>query len=208
MAQRHSGCGFHGNRQTAFLSATLARNHSRLSLRQTLTIGTFTLHHLQLSDGVRAVAVVEALKGAVVLLAGFGLISLLHRDIQSVAMDLVRHLHLSPASYYPHVFLALMANVSDRQLWLFAGLAFGYSVMRFVEAYALWLQRRWGEWFAAGSGALYLPLEIYELSHGVSGIKVLTLTINLIVVGYMALVLAISRNGGSRPWHAGGKSVK
>ena len=53
--------------------------------------------------GVRAVGVFEAAKGVVVLIAGLGLLSLVHRDAQHAAETIVRHLHLNPARHYPRV---------------------------------------------------------------------------------------------------------
>ncbi|MCZ7627423.1 MAG: DUF2127 domain-containing protein [Candidatus Methylomirabilis sp.] len=47
-------------------------------------------------------------------------------------------------------------------------MAAGYASVRFVEAYGLWLERRWAEWFAAVSGGIYIPFEIYELLYGES----------------------------------------
>src|SRR4051812_4300349 len=93
--------------------------------------------------GLDAVAVVEGLKGLVILLAGFGLLSLVHRDVQAIAEDIVAHFHLNPASRYPRVFLDFSARTSDARLWLFATLAFCYAALRLAEAYGLWRRRGW-----------------------------------------------------------------
>ena len=55
--------------------------------------------------GVRGIAIVEATKGLLVLLVGFGLLSLAHRDVEQFAAEPVRHAHLNPASHYPHIFI-------------------------------------------------------------------------------------------------------
>ena len=49
--------------------------------------------------GVRGIAIIEAIKGLLVLLVGFGLLSLAHRDVEQFAAELVRHAHLNPASH-------------------------------------------------------------------------------------------------------------
>jgi hypothetical protein len=41
--------------------------------------------------GLRAIAVYEAAKGCLVLLAGMGLLGLIHRDVQEAGEELVRH---------------------------------------------------------------------------------------------------------------------
>jgi uncharacterized membrane protein (DUF2068 family) len=138
---------------------------------------------------VRAVAVFEALKGAIVLVAGFGLTRLVHRNVAYAAEALLDRLHLNAAKKFPRIFLELAANASDVQLWVLAALAMAYALLRFAEAYGLWFERRWGEWIAAVSGGIYIPVEIYELTRGVSWIKVSALLLNLAVVAYMCYVL-------------------
>ncbi len=139
--------------------------------------------------GLRVVALFETVKGALVLVAGFGLAALVHRDAQQVAEELVDRLHLDPAKKYPRIFIELSGNLSDAQLWALAALAVTYSALRFAEAYGLWSGRRWGEWIAAVSGGIYVPVEIYELSRGASWIKLGALLLNAAVVGYVCYML-------------------
>ncbi len=145
------------------------------------------------SSGVRIVAAFESAKGLLVLVAGFGLLSLVHQNAQLVAEDIVRHFHLNPASHYPRIFLDVAGNISDSQLWLMAGFALTYAGVRLIEAYGLWRERRWAEWLAVLSSSIYMPIEVYELLSGVSWIKVGTLTVNICIVVYMSYVLKQSR---------------
>jgi uncharacterized membrane protein (DUF2068 family) len=138
--------------------------------------------------GVRLVALLEAAKGAVVIIAGFGFMALVHRDVQAVAENIVRHLHINPARHFPHIFLDAAAAASDARLWAMALAALFYAVIRFAEAYGLWREQAWAEWFGIISGSLYLPVEIYELTLHVSVIKVSILLVNLVVVGWLLRV--------------------
>lgn len=149
------------------------------------------------SSGVRIVAVFEAAKGLLILLAGFGLLSIVHHDAQQVAEDIVRHFHLNPASRYPRIFIDVAGNISDSRLWLMAGFALVYASIRLIEAYGLWRARRWAEWLAVLSGGLYVPIEVYEVLSGVSWIKVGTLTVNICIVVYMSYVLKQSLRNSS-----------
>ena len=69
-----------------------------------------------------------------------------------------------------------------------------YAAIRFAEAYGLWFERRWAEWLAALSGAIYVPVEIYELTRGVSWIKLTALLLNAAIVIYMCRVLWRTRS--------------
>src|SRR5262245_24506344 len=113
--------------------------------------------------GLKTIAIVEALKGAVVLLAAAGVVSLVHENAQEVFEEIVRQFHLNPASHYPRIFLDAINSLSSTRLWILAAGASLYSMIRFIEAYGLWHERTWAEWLGVVSGGLYLPIEIYEL---------------------------------------------
>jgi len=151
--------------------------------------GTPIAHH----KGLRTIALLEAAKGAIVLVIGFGLLSFLGQDAEEFAEHLVNRLHLNPAHHYPQIFIHAMTDVTDSKLWALAGLAVLYSAIRFAEAYGLWQQRRWAEWLAALSGAVYVPVEIYEIAHRASWLKVGALIINLAIVAYMVWLLTENR---------------
>lgn len=127
----------------------------------------------------------EAAKGTLVILAGFGLFRLLHRDADVAADLLTRRLHLNPAKHHARVFLDLLYNSSNSRLWMLAALALTYACLRFIEAYGLWHNRMWAKWVAALSGAIYVPFELYELYLGPNGVKLAALVLNVAVVAYM-----------------------
>lgn len=141
------------------------------------------------SRGVRIVAVVEAAKGVLVLGAGLGLFTLVHRDVQAIAERIVEHFHLNPASRYPRILLDAAGALTDERLVALAMGAIAYSTARFIEAYGLWMQRRWAEWFAVVAGGLYIPVEIYEVARRVTWIRFGLLAVNVAIVAYLALVL-------------------
>lgn len=134
-------------------------------------------------------ALFEAIKGTVVLLAGFGALSLLHRDVHALAIALVGRLHLDASHRFPGIFIRAAENIHDLQLWLWAGVAVAYALFRFVEAYGLWNERTWAEWLAVISGGIYLPLEVYELIRRTTWVRFGALAANIVVVVFMAVVL-------------------
>ena len=153
---------------------------------------------MRLSRGIRLVALFEAAKGALILLAGFGLLALVHRDLQYVADEVVRRFHLNPARHYPRIFIEASGKATDTRLWLLAGAALLYAVFRFVEAYGLWRERRWAGWFAVVTGGVYVPLEVVALFRSITWVKLTTLIVNLGIVAFMTWTLWRSKGGGSQ----------
>jgi len=112
------------------------------------------------SSAIRSVAVLEAFKGVVVMLAGLGILSLVHRNLQDVAANLILHAHLNPASHYPSIFLDTIHDLNNSKLWRYSAGAASYVSLRFIEAYGLWYTKLWAEWLAALSGAFYVSTPI------------------------------------------------
>ena len=135
-------------------------------------------------QALRAIALFEAGKGTLVLVAGFGVLSLLHRDLGEMAESLVSHLHLNPASHLPRVFIESVGRMDGKEVWFAAGAAL-YAAVRFVEAGGLWFHRRWAEWFAAASGAIYVPFELRELVTRPGWLSAGLLLVNIAIVGVM-----------------------
>lgn len=150
--------------------------------------------------GLRTVAIFEALKGVLVLAVGFGLLRLMHRDVEEFAEHLVRRMHLNPASHFPHIFILAASKVHDSNLWKYALGALAYSIVRFVEAYGLWFRLLWAEWFAIASGALYIPVEVIELVRHPTRTKILVLVFNGLIVAYLVYIrmTAIRRHAQQR----------
>jgi uncharacterized membrane protein (DUF2068 family) len=145
------------------------------------------------NGAIRLVAFFECLKGLVVLLAGTGLLSLAHKDLHALALSLVAHAHLTPASKYPQIFLDAANNLQESRLLLLAFGALLYAILRFAEAYGLYFRRAWAEVLAALSGAVYLPFEVLEFVHSPSALHAGLLLANLAVVAVMGLALLCRR---------------
>ncbi|GAA2265671.1 MULTISPECIES: DUF2127 domain-containing protein [Kitasatospora] len=68
-----------------------------------------------------------------------------------------------------------------------AGALVAYALIEIVEAFGLWLARRWAEYLTVVATAAFLPLEGYELSHHVTVFKICTLLLNTAAVVWILL---------------------
>lgn len=149
--------------------------------------------------GLRVVAFFEGAKGGLVLITGFGILAFIHRGLHNAAEDVVRHFHLNPAHHYPRIFLDAAARFNDTQLWLLALSAFLYAVVRFIEAFGLWHRKLWAAWFGVLSGGVYIPVELFEVAHGLSWAKLTVLSINIAIVVYLGYTLTIPGRSPRNP---------
>jgi uncharacterized membrane protein (DUF2068 family) len=74
-----------------------------------------------------------------------------------------------------------------------------YGVLEGVEAVGLWYARRWAEYLTFLATSLLLPLEIYEIIHRRSGLKIVGFIINLAIVVYLLFAKRLFglRGGGA-----------
>lgn len=154
-----------------------------------------------MSKAVKIVAGIEAVKGALALLAATAVLSLAHEDLHALVLSLVEHLHLNPAAKYPRIFLLAAGNLHNTHLVLIALGAAAYSTLRFVEAFGLYRGRAWAEVLASGSGAVYVPFELAEFVKQPAFLHFALLAANLVVVGIMvhSLLQRRSRSSNHRP---------
>jgi uncharacterized membrane protein (DUF2068 family) len=171
---------------------------------------SFSLRHTRSSNerpahlrGLRSVALFEFTKGFAVLLLGFGVLSLAHRDVWEVAENFLELLRINPDHRYAQIFLNLADRLNDTKLWLVAAAAAAYSTLRFVEAYGLWKARAWAEWVALVSGAFYIPFEVREILRKPTPIRLSILVINLAIVAYMLYLRTGARERDTRAYQAG-----
>jgi hypothetical protein len=78
-----------------------------------------------------------------------------------------------------------LLSVSPGRLHLIGTLLAAYAVLQAVEAVGLWLGRRWAEYLTLIATSALLPLEIYELTRGVTPLKVIALVVNIAIVVYL-----------------------
>ncbi len=149
------------------------------------------LHHgSNHKKGLRAVAAVEFVKGALTIAAGFVFLEIMHKnvDLEDAAQNLLYYLHIDPDRRLSQVLVHAAGKVMDANVKVVITIAFVYAAGRFIESYGLWRQRVWAEWLAIISGAVYLPFELYKLVRKPNLVHWVILLVNLAVVVYIAWV--------------------
>jgi uncharacterized membrane protein (DUF2068 family) len=58
-------------------------------------------------------------------------------------------------------------------------------VLELVEGIGLWLLTRWGEYFAVVATSVFLPLEVHDLTKGITLTRAVTFGINVAAIVYL-----------------------
>ena len=149
------------------------------------------------SKGLRTVAVVVAIKGLVGIAAGVLLLLVADHEMHSGVSSLLEVIHADAYGRVAHWIQGAAGRVSHhRQEVIFVG--FAYGGFKLIEAVGLWFEKRWAEWLVVLSTVLcFMPIEIYELWINVTWLKVWAILLNVMIVGFMAVVLGRTKPASS-----------
>lgn len=144
------------------------------------------MKHHKHKYGLRTVATIEAVKGILALGVAILLFTLAHKDLYEVAEHLTDALHIDPEGRLSGLLFTAADRATQTGLWIFTFGVIAYAAVRFTEAFGLWHERDWAEWFALLSGALYLPWEVLAIVRHSDWFRWGILIINIFIVLYMA----------------------
>jgi uncharacterized membrane protein (DUF2068 family) len=128
----------------------------------------------------------KLLKGVSLLIVGFGVLHLLHRDIAAVTEHWIEVLRVDPDNRFVHRVLLRIFNVTPKQLKELSVGTFVYAAVFLTEGTGLLARKYWAEYMTIISTGLFIPLEVYEIFHHFTWVKVAVTLVNLLIVWYLA----------------------
>jgi uncharacterized membrane protein (DUF2068 family) len=133
------------------------------------------------------VGVFKLLKGVSLLILGFGLLKLVHRDVAAVTLHWIEVLRVDPENRFIHRALPRIFNVRPKQLKELSAGTFVYSAIFLIEGSGLLARKHWAEYMTLISTGLFVPLEVYEMYHHFTLVKLAVTIVNVAIVWYLAL---------------------
>ena len=133
--------------------------------------------------GLHVIALVEAVKGALALLAASGLELLGPAPLRRWVHELIARFQLDPH----HGAIAwLTSAINPDGLHLAALVAALYGAMHLLEGWGLWRAKAWASWLGCVTVALYLPFDLYALAMHPGWLSLVVVAINLAVLWVLA----------------------
>ena len=131
------------------------------------------------------IGVFKLLKAILLIALGVGAIKLLHRDVADTLTRWVHAVRFDPDNRYVHAALTRAFSVTHKQLRELSAGTFLYAALFATEGTGLLLRKRWAEYFTIVTTALFIPLELYEIAHHFTPVKVVVTLINVLIVAYL-----------------------
>lgn len=126
-------------------------------------------------------------KGLSLLIVGFGLLKLLHRDVASVTEHWIEVLRVDPDNRFIHRVLLKVFNVTPKQLKELSVGTFVYAAIFLTEGTGLLARKHWAEYMTLISTGLFIPLEVWEIHRRFTMLKLGVTVVNVLIVWYLAV---------------------
>jgi uncharacterized membrane protein (DUF2068 family) len=146
---------------------------------------------------LRLIAFFKLVKSVLFFAAGIGVLQFFNKDVADRLEEMLDHLHVDSDNRYIQAFLDEVGRLTDTNLKLvgLSIIAFFYSALFGTEGVGLYLRKRWAEWFVVIVTGSLLPVEIYEIIHKVSALKIAVTLVNLLILGYLIAVIRRKQKG-------------
>ena len=139
------------------------------------------------------IGVAKLLKGTGLLAVGIGLLALLGRDLDEVLTTVVEALRIDPENHLINGLIEKAGLMTDRQLATLSVGTFFYAALFFIEGIGLLKKKRWAEYMTVIVTLSFLPLELFELVHHPSWLKIVVIALNLGICAYLIVNLRATR---------------
>lgn len=135
--------------------------------------------------GILLIAIFKLFKAALFLIVGIGVLSLLHKDVETALVNFFNVLHVDSDNHYIHALVAKFGLFSAHQLEAISAGSFFYMALLGTEGVGLLLRKQWAEYLTIIATASFIPLELYEIVQHVRAGRIIILIINIAMVVYL-----------------------
>ena len=161
----------------------------------TLQTAAASRHH---TKGLVLIAVYKLLLALFFAALGVGALRLVGKDVGDIAFRIASDLKFNPEGRFVHFILERASLVEDRMLHRIGLGAFCYAAISLAEAIGLYLEKAWAEYLTLLITASFLPLEVLEILHRQTLLRIGLLVVNVVVLVYLAMLVWERQRGSKR----------
>jgi len=142
------------------------------------------------SPTLDAIITMKMGKGILFLVLALGFYALSDNNLEWEYSYLLHAMHVDGSRKFFVDLAANIANISEKNVLLVAGVTLIYGSLSLVEGIGLILRLTWAAWLAIAESGFLIPVELWEVFRRFSVTLLAILIINVIIVAY----LVVNRN--------------
>lgn len=135
---------------------------------------------------IAAYKLAKALGLVIVAIAAFDLVQ--SERVDALA-DWIMQLPVHQGHPYAVALIDRLLGLGPRKFLAIGAVACIYATLFVIEGWGLWRERRWAEYLTVVVTSSLIPLEVWEIFHHFTWLKILALVLNLVIVGYLVYLL-------------------
>ncbi len=134
---------------------------------------------------LKLLAIYYLVQGLLLITVGVGGLVLVDQNQLLVVKEWLRVIRLDPENRFIHWLLTTILPVTNEMLEASSIGFFVYGGLAFVQGGGLWLSKPWASYLSVVVVGSFIPWQLYGLLNEVTALKLLSLGINLVIVGYL-----------------------
>ena len=146
-------------------------------------------HDLPGYTGLEIIAGFKFLQAATLIVAGLGALGLMNAGVADFAQQWLERLAIGNGQRFAVAAATRVLpwfNAATPRHFAAIGVgAFAYASVFVVEGVGLWQGKKWAEYLTIAVTASLLPIEIVAVYNRLTLVRVLTLVVNSLVIGYL-----------------------
>jgi uncharacterized membrane protein (DUF2068 family) len=136
---------------------------------------------------LRLLAIYYLAQGLLLIAVGVGGLILVDQNQLLIVKQWLRVIRLDPDNRFIHWLLTKILPVTNEMLEAFSVGSFVYGGLAFVQGGGLFFSKPWASYLTVLVVGSFIPWELYSLLGDVTPLKILTLAINVVIVGYLLM---------------------
>lgn len=134
---------------------------------------------------MKLLAIYYLVQGLLLFAVGVGGLVLVDQNQLFVVKEWLGVIRLDPENRFIHWLLTTILPVTNEMLEASSIGSFVYGGLAFVQGGGLWFSKPWASYLSVVVVGSFIPWQLHSLLHEVTALKVLSLGINIVIVGYL-----------------------
>ena len=153
---------------------------------------------------LKLLAIYYLIQGLLLIAVGVGGLVLVDQNQLLVIKEWLRVIRLDPENSFINWLLTRILPVTNEMLEALSIGSFVYGGLAFVQGGGLWFSKPWASYLSVVVVGSFIPWQLYSLLDEVTALKLMSLCINAVIVGYL-LVSVLRDRVVKKNDRAGGK---